>query len=88
MSYPPWVHVTWVWVRVPWMRSRIKMLIPMFGDWIGPWRTWFAWRPVRTYDDVTVWFSRAERRLVQKHEHLVGGRSKWWIYRLPNDWSI
>ena len=30
-------------------------LRPMFGDPIGEWHQWFAWRPVFTYDRRLVW---------------------------------
>lgn len=57
--------------------------IPMFGDPVGPWHKWFAWKPVKTYDQRFVWLRTVERRCIQKHEYLPhGGADFWWQYRL------
>lgn len=55
---------------------------PMFGDPIGPWRPWFAWYPVRSYDGVLLWLCKVGRRRIQKHDYLIGGEplAQWWQY--------
>ena len=53
---------------------------PMLGDFIGPWRPWFAWFPVTTYDGEWLWLRRVDRRRVQKHEYLSGPSWQWWMY--------
>lgn len=53
---------------------------PTFGDPVGPWHWWFAWKPVRTYDNRRVWLRWVRRRNVQKHEYLHGGGDRWWQY--------
>lgn len=55
-------------------------LRPMFGDPIGEWHQWFAWRPVFTYDRRLVWLRRVLRRCIQKHLWLRGGPEFWWQY--------
>jgi hypothetical protein len=55
---------------------------PMFGDPVGPWRTWFAWYPVQSYDGIWMWFQTVACRRIQKHEYLTGGEplAQWWQY--------
>lgn len=56
---------------------------PVFGDPIGPWRRWFAWRPVETYDSGIRWLCFVERQRHITHDYLpvqVAG-SKFWHYR-------
>jgi hypothetical protein len=53
---------------------------PLFGDPIGPWRPWFAWFPVRTFDDEWVWLRRILRKRYQKKVHLPGALTHWWEY--------
>jgi hypothetical protein len=55
---------------------------PRFGNPVGPWHNWFAWKPVQTYDMRWVWLRRVRRRCIQKHEYLTGGADFWWQYRL------
>lgn len=59
---------------------------PAFGDPIGPWRPWFAWRPIRTFDWAWCWWKPVVRRRVQKHDYLpYGAPEQWWQYALPGD---
>jgi hypothetical protein len=54
---------------------------PLFGNPIGPWHDWYAWRPVQTYDQRWVWLRKVRRRCIQKHEYLTGGGADfWWQY--------
>lgn len=53
---------------------------PIFGDAIGPWRPWFAWYPVESFDGVWMWLRTVGRRRIQKHEYLYGGADFWWQY--------
>lgn len=56
---------------------------PQFGDPCGPWRGFFAWRPVSTYDGVRVWLRPVLRRRIQRHHFLSGpGDDFWWQYTL------
>ena len=60
--------------------------VPRFGFPIGPWRRWFAWWPVQTFDGVWRWLKPVVRRRIQKHDHLpYGGTEEWWQYALPGD---
>jgi len=54
---------------------------PYFGDPIGPWHPWFAWRPVRTFDGRWTWLRTVKRRRIQLKPHLDGGMPQWWQYR-------
>ncbi len=60
---------------------------PRFGAPIGPWRPWFAWRPVETFDGVCTWLRPVMRRRIQKHDYLTGGEplAQWWQYAFPGD---
>jgi len=53
---------------------------PRFGNPVGPWHWWFAWRPIKTYDRRTVWLRWVLRRCIQKHEYLTGGDDFWWQF--------
>lgn len=57
----------------------------MFGDPIGPWHDWFAWFPIRTYDQRFAWFRWVRRQSVQKHQYLTGGADFWWRYHIEGD---
>ena len=62
------------------------ILTPTFGDPIGPWRLWFAWRPVWTFDGVWCWLRPVLRRRIQKHDYLDGPPLvQWWQYALVSD---
>lgn len=64
--------------------------IPMFGDFIGSWHTWFAWYPIMTYDGRFVWLKYVWRRGVYRHQYLSGGSDFWFWYALeaPNNGEI
>lgn len=51
----------------------------MFMDPIGPWHDWFAWRPVRTYDERWVWLRTVRRRRFQTKAYLDGPLSSRWL---------
>lgn len=61
---------------------------PSFGDPVGPWRSWFAWKPVRSYDGVLLWLCRVGRRRIQKHDYLPGGADFWWQYAVLSDLGL
>ena len=58
---------------------------PVFGDWIGPPRQWWAWYPVRTFDGMLVWLRPVIRRRAQTKLTLPGPTLHWWEYFLPGD---
>lgn len=60
---------------------------PLFGDAIGPWRTWFAWHPIHTYDGEFFWMRKVLRRRIQKHHYLEGGADFWWQYSRLEEWE-
>jgi len=60
--------------------SPAQIASPLFGEPIGPWHKWFAWRPVRTYDGRIVWGRYVLRRRIQKKLHLHRGLEQWWQY--------
>lgn len=63
------------------MRQTEPNPMPMFGSPIGPWHDWFAWKPVRTYDERLVWFRWVRRRNIQLHSYLPSrGPDRWWQY--------
>jgi hypothetical protein len=62
-----------------------KVAEPLFGSAIGPWRQWFAWRPVQTFDDIWVWLRPVRRRRYQSKLDLPGSVGHWWLYALPED---
>lgn len=51
--------------------------VPMFGNPIGPWFRWFAWRPVRTMDRGWRWLRPVWRRRYQSKSHLQGPMFQW-----------
>jgi len=55
---------------------------PQFGRLVGEWHRWFAWYPVKTFDQRSVWFRFVWRRSVYKHQYLEGGPDWWWWYSL------
>lgn len=63
-------------------RGKFELMVPapMFGDIIGPWHRWFAWRPVETFDGRKVWMRRVNRRRVQTKIWLPGSLDQWWQY--------
>jgi hypothetical protein len=63
------------------MRQTEPNPLPLFGDPVGPWHDWFAWFPVRTYDDQLCWLRLVRRRRIQAHHYLSGPcPSAWWQY--------
>lgn len=46
----------------------------------GPWKPWFAWRPVRTESDILVWFELIERQVYH-----CGRLVNVMHYRLPSE---
>lgn len=58
---------------------------PAFGDFVGPWFEWFAWRPIKTYNGRTAWLRKVWKRRVQAHDYLSGpNQGSWWWYCLEN----
>lgn len=53
----------------------------MFGDSVGPWHIWFAWRPVKTIDGRWTWLRTIERQRYALKPHLPGPMTEWWGYR-------
>ncbi len=53
---------------------------PLFGSPVSPWRKYFAWRPIKTWDNRFVWMRNVNRRLIQKHIYLDGGNDFWFQY--------
>lgn len=51
-----------------------------FADPVGPWHDYFAWWPVRTYDQRLVWLRWCRRRCLQKKQFLDGGSDFSWQY--------
>jgi len=60
---------------------------PLFGEPVGPWHDWFAWKPVHTYDQRLVWLRWVKRRCIQKHSYLTGGADFWFQYDADRDLS-
>ncbi len=54
---------------------------PMFGRPVGPWRRWWAWYPVRSFDGWWLWLRPVWARRIQSHTHLPGPMTWWWQYR-------
>ena len=50
---------------------------PRFGEPVGPWFHWFAWRPVETVDRGRCFLRPVWRRRIQKHSFLTGGADFW-----------
>lgn len=57
----------------------------MFTDPVGPWHWWFAWHPVRTFDQRLVWLRWCRRRCMQKHQYLYGGPDFSWQYHIHRE---
>lgn len=55
---------------------------PRFGSPCGDWHLWFAWKPVRTFDNRFAWLRMVSRRCIQKHEYLHGGSDFWFQYSI------
>ena len=56
---------------------------PLFGIPVSPWRWWFAWRPVVTWDGRLCWLVPVMRRLIQKSLYLDGPDFSWSEYHFP-----
>jgi hypothetical protein len=54
----------------------------MFIDPVGDWHWWFAWHPVRSYDQRFIWLRWCRRRCMQKHQYLTGGPDFSWQYHI------
>ncbi len=53
----------------------------MFCAPVAPWHDWFAWFPIRTYDQQLVWLKKVRRRSMQVHFFLSpGGGDRFWQY--------
>lgn len=52
----------------------------MFADQVGPWRWWFSWRPVITWDGEWVWGRKLMRARYQVKAHLPQGLDQFWVY--------
>ena len=50
---------------------------PMFGEPVGPWFRWFAWRPTLTVDRGWRWLRPVWKRRIGKHDYLPGGSDFW-----------
>lgn len=63
-----------------------------FGDFVGSWHKWFAWKPVYTYDRRFVWLRPVWRRSVYLHQYLysAGAKDFWWWYSLdePSEYPV
>lgn len=53
---------------------------PRFGAPITDWTTWFAWHPIKTWDQRWRFLCRVKRRLILKYQSLDGGADFWWQY--------
>lgn len=53
---------------------------PVFGDPVGPWFRWFAWRPVNTTDRGWRWLRPVYARRYQSKMHLPGPVVHWFNY--------
>lgn len=58
------------------------MVYLAFADRIGSWHRWFAWYPVRTYDQRIVWFRIIWRACFQKPAYLSGLPDMWFVYSI------
>ena len=59
-----------------------QTITPQFGSFVGPWRPWFAWLPVQSWDGRWIWLRAVLRRRVLKNASLsdLGGADQWWLY--------
>lgn len=57
---------------------------PAFGDPVGPWHRWFAWRPVRTVDRGLRWLRPLWRRRYQTKGHLPGPTYHWFHHAVAD----
>ena len=60
------------------MKNYPNIRPPMFGDAVGDWHWWFAWRPVLTYDERIVWLRIVWRRRIQSKDFIDGPMFSWW----------
>ena len=51
----------------------------------GPWRSFYAWTPVRTWDGVWAWLRPMRRRRIVTHAYLPGPDGTWWQVDYPED---
>lgn len=58
--------------------------MPRFGFPCGDWHRWFAWKPVRSYDNRLAWLRFISRRCIQKHDYLFGGADFWFQYSIED----
>lgn len=58
---------------------------PLWGDAIGPYHRWFAWRPVETWNCGWRWLRFVYRRRCQTKPYLDGPMLQWWQYMLPRE---
>lgn len=66
---------------------RQQVAVPMFGNPVGPWHRWFAWRPVATIDRGLVWLRRVNRRRYQSKPYLPGPTFTWFHYAVANPYT-
>lgn len=64
--------------------SAEKVGAPLFGDPIGPWFRWFAWRPVFTTDRGWRWLRPVWRRRYQAKLHLPGPVTQWFTSQVAS----
>lgn len=50
---------------------------PAFGEPVGPWFRWFAWRPISTEDRGLRWLRFVWRRRCQLHDYLPAPVTFW-----------
>jgi hypothetical protein len=58
--------------------------LPRFGAPCGNWHRWFAWWPVKSFDQRTAWLRFVSRRCIQKHDFLTGGADFWFQYSIED----
>jgi len=58
-----------------------------FASPVSLWHKWFAWFPVRTWDNRLIWLKQVERRMLAKHSHLSGPSSEWFEYHYDKGYS-
>lgn len=67
-------------LRVMGRRVKVPDPKPMFGFPIGPWHDYFAWWPVKTYDNRTIWFQWVKRRCIQANDWIDTRQEHWFQY--------